>query len=88
MTHDLARSHGAPDHDDHHDHHDHHHDHPATWWGRLTHEVLEVFGAGHSHDAADQVDEALEADSRGRRALWLSLAALAVTAVLQAVVVV
>jgi len=42
---------------------------------------------GHSHDAADQVDEALEADARGRRALWLSLAALAVTAALQAVVV-
>ncbi len=43
---------------------------------------------GHSHDAADQVDSALEADVRGRRALWISLAALAVTAALQALVVV
>lgn len=43
---------------------------------------------GHSHDAADQVDEALEADARGRRALWISLAALAVTALLQGFVVV
>ena len=76
--HDHAHGHG----------HDHAHDHPTTWWGRLAHGVLELVGAGHSHDAADQVDAALEADSRGRRALWLSLAALAVTALLQAVVVV
>ncbi|MGN6612723.1 MAG: cation diffusion facilitator family transporter [Angustibacter sp.] len=92
MTHELAKAQGShDDHDDHlHDHdHDHdHHDHPTTWWGRIAHGALELFGAGHSHDAADQVDEALEADSRGRRALWLSLAALAVTALLQAVVVV
>jgi cation diffusion facilitator family transporter len=37
---------------------------------------------------AEQVDAALEADRTGRRALWLSLAALAVTAALQGVVVV
>jgi divalent metal cation (Fe/Co/Zn/Cd) transporter len=43
---------------------------------------------GHSHDSADQVDEALEGDSAGRRALLLSLAILAVTAAIQAVVVV
>ncbi len=43
---------------------------------------------GHSHDAADQVDEALEADADGRRALLISLAGLAVTAAIQAVVVV
>jgi len=46
-----------------------------------------VFG-GHSHDAADQVDEALEADADGRRALLISLAVLALTAAIQAVVVV
>ncbi|WP_409482999.1 cation diffusion facilitator family transporter [Arsenicicoccus dermatophilus] len=33
------------------------------------------------------MDDALEADARGRRALWISLAGLAVTAVLQGVVV-
>jgi cation diffusion facilitator family transporter len=43
---------------------------------------------GHSHDAADQVDDALESDAAGRRALWLSLAALAATAALQAAVAV
>ena len=48
--------------------------------------MSELFG-GHSHDAADQIDAALEADARGRRALWISLAVLAVTAGLQAAVV-
>jgi len=43
---------------------------------------------GHSHDAADQIDDALEANAAGRRALFISLIGLGVTAVLQAVVVV
>ncbi len=91
----AAQEHHDHDHHDHdhagHDHtghgHDHDHEHRAGWWGTARHTVSELVG-GHSHDAADQVDEALEADARGRRALWLSLAALAVTAVLQGVVVV
>jgi cation diffusion facilitator family transporter len=41
----------------------------------------------HSHGAADQVDAALEASAAGLRTLWISLAALAATALLQAVVV-
>ncbi|MER7555941.1 cation diffusion facilitator family transporter [Nocardioides sp. NPDC126508] len=65
--------------------HDHGHPHNSRW-ARVRHAVSDVFGA-HSHDAADQVDEALEADVRGRRALWISLAVLALTAALQAVVV-
>jgi cation diffusion facilitator family transporter len=67
--------------------HGHSHDHSASPWSRLTHAFSEVFG-GHSHDAADQVDEALEADADGRRALLISLAVLALTAAIQAVVVV
>lgn len=72
--------------------HGHGHDHahpeaPASRWARLRHGASELLGA-HSHDAADQVDGALEADASGRRALLLSIVALAVTAVLQAVVVV
>jgi cation diffusion facilitator family transporter len=47
--------------------------------------VSEFFG-GHSHDAADQIDDALEANAAGRRALGISLIGLSVTAVLQAVV--
>ncbi len=56
-------------------------------WSRARHLLSELVG-GHSHDAADQVDEALEADAAGRRALLISLAGLAVTAAIQAVVVV
>ncbi len=48
--------------------------------------MSEILGL-HSHDVADQIDETLEANAAGRRALWLSLAALAVTATLQAIVV-
>lgn len=70
-----------------HDHADHSHDHGDGWWARVRHRGSELVG-GHSHDAADQVDEALEADSAGRRALVLSLIALALTAGIQAVVVV
>lgn len=76
-----------------HDHHSHDHDshdhdqHHAGWWGRLRHAVSELVG-GHSHDAADQIDDALEANQAGRRALLISLAGLGVTAAIQAVVVV
>jgi cation diffusion facilitator family transporter len=43
--------------------------------------------SGHSHDAADQIDDALEANRTGRRALLISLIGLGLTAALQAVVV-
>ena len=62
---------------DHHPHHDH-----GRW-----HALSELLG-GHSHDPAEQVDDALSADAAGRRALWISLAGLGVTAAIQAVVVV
>src|SRR5665213_1226926 len=67
------------------EHHDD--DHPDGWWGRVIHEVAEFVG-GHSHDAADQIDDALEADSAGRRALLISLVGLGLTAGVQAIVVV
>src|SRR5262249_35926578 len=41
----------------------------------------------HSHDAADKVDAAMEASAAGIRALWISLAVLGGTALLQAAVV-
>jgi cation diffusion facilitator family transporter len=41
----------------------------------------------HSHDAADKVDAAMEASAAGMRALWVSLAVLGGTALLQASVV-
>lgn len=55
----------------------------ARWAHRLRHAV-----SPHSHDTADRVDEAMESSRRGMRALWISLAVLAATALVQAVVVV
>src|SRR3954470_14664720 len=63
--------------------HVHEHDGPA--WHRLAHALSGAVG-GHSHDPAEQIDEALEADAAGRRALLISLAALTATAAMQAVV--
>ncbi|HEX3811657.1 MAG TPA: cation diffusion facilitator family transporter [Mycobacteriales bacterium] len=80
-----------PDH--HHSHsHEHHHDHdqPGHAHGH-DHGILGTVRnvlIGHSHDPADQLDDALEADAAGRRALLISLGGLLLTAVLQAIVVV
>src|SRR2546430_12951966 len=82
--------HGHDDHGhDDHNHGDHGHDHSepahgsglAAWWHKLSHLVTP-----HSHDAMDKVDSAMEASRDGIRALWISLAVLGTTAVLQAVV--
>jgi Co/Zn/Cd efflux system component len=54
--------------------------------GRLWREIGQTFG-GHSHDAAEPFGAVLESDAAGRRTLLISLAGLAVTAVLQAAVV-
>ncbi|OYO03303.1 cation diffusion facilitator family transporter [Propionibacteriaceae bacterium ES.041] len=84
---DRAHSHGpATPADRAHGHdHAHPHDHPQTGFGRFRHLLSELFGM-HSHDVADQIDDELQASAAGRRALWISLAGLGVTAALQAVV--
>ncbi len=69
-----------------HDHAPHDHDHGPGVRGWLTHVLSEMLG-GHSHDSADQVDDALEANAAGRRALWISLGALGLTAGIQGVIV-
>ncbi|MCU1494953.1 MAG: putative cation efflux system protein [Acidimicrobiaceae bacterium] len=69
-----------------HQHRDGDHDHDSSFLSRAHHAMSEVLGA-HSHDSADQVDEALEADEDGRRALVSSLLILAGTAAVQAAVV-
>ena len=59
-----------------HDHdHDHDHDHTPTGYPRLP---LGLF-VPHSHDAADSIDDALEASSEGVRALKISLFVLLAT---------
>ncbi|MGX4695006.1 cation diffusion facilitator family transporter [Streptomyces sp. JNUCC 63] len=42
----------------------------------------------HSHEAGDRVDAAMETSREGMRTLWISLAALGLTTVVQAVIVV
>ncbi|CCK31673.1 cation efflux system protein [Streptomyces davaonensis JCM 4913] len=60
----------------------HHHKHPHPRRHRIAH-----FLKPHSHDTADKLDSALESSARGMRALWVSLAVLGATALVQAVVV-
>ncbi|HEX3197696.1 MAG TPA: cation diffusion facilitator family transporter [Propionibacteriaceae bacterium] len=84
QTHHHSRSADDPGLGHNHDHRsDHDHHRPG---GRVRHAFSELVG-GHSHDAADQIDDALEANYAGRRALLISLIGLGVTAALQAVVV-
>jgi cation diffusion facilitator family transporter len=68
-------------HGDGHDHGHEHHRQPGLA-GRLR-RVLRP----HSHEPADQVDAVMEGSAEGMRTLWISLAILGVTAIIQAIVV-
>src|SRR5215204_6982291 len=79
-----------PSHDHDHHHHrrgEHGHEPQVGRFSRLRHGISELLG-GHSHDASDQIDDALEANAAGRHALLISLVGLGVTAALQALIVV
>jgi cation diffusion facilitator family transporter len=67
--------------------HGHEHEHEHAHSGGLTGWFLAVFRP-HSHDAADSVDAALESSDKGIHAVKVSLVALGVTALLQALIVV
>ncbi len=73
------------DHD--HDGHGHAHDHGHAHGGRGLRGLLAGVFSPHSHDAGESIDTALTSSAEGIRALKVSLAGLAVTAVLQLVVV-
>ena len=65
-----------------HDHeHKHSHQPESGLLARLRHLLRP-----HSHDSGDQVDAAMEASAQGMRTLWISLAVLGVTALIQAAV--
>ena len=65
-----------------HDHeHEHDHGHGHGLPARLRHLLRP-----HSHEAAAQVDAVMEASAEGMRTLWISLAVLGLTALIQAVV--
>ena len=65
-----------------HSHDEHDHDHASGLLGRLKEALVP-----HSHDASDAFDTELEASALGMRTLLISFVGLAVTAVLQLVVV-
>lgn len=72
-----------PDHDhDRGDGHGHGHSHPTGLKGFL----YGIF-VPHSHDAADSIDDAMEANAEGVRALKISLVIMIATTVVQAVIV-
>jgi cation diffusion facilitator family transporter len=69
---------------DRHSHHGHGHGHvPRRGLARLRHLLRP-----HSHEAAGQVDAAMESSAAGMRALWISLGGLGLTTLIQAAVVV
>ncbi|WP_169949321.1 cation diffusion facilitator family transporter [Microbispora sp. H11081] len=78
----MSQGQAAPRHG--HEHgHGHGHEHGVTMLrARVTHLLRP-----HSHEAADKIDPAMETSRRGMRALWVSLAALGATTMVQAVVV-
>ena len=85
--HDHAHESHGHDHDhDHahgHAHGDQHHEHPTGFKG-----FLYGLFVPHTHDAADSIDDAMEANAAGIRALKVSLILLLITTVLQGAVVV
>jgi cation diffusion facilitator family transporter len=85
--HEHGHQHGhGHEHDHHHDHgHEHSHGHPRGHrgvWARVRHAV-----GPHSHDHDRAIDPVLENSAEGLRALWISLAGLAATALVQVTVV-
>jgi cation diffusion facilitator family transporter len=67
-------------------HHAHDHGPVGSRWSRLRHQAAHLVKP-HSHEAADKVDSAMETSTEGMRTLWISLAVLGVTTILQAIVV-
>jgi cation diffusion facilitator family transporter len=78
------------DHEHSHAHHDHDHDHDHGPGGHSHPTGIRGFFYGlfvpHSHDAADSIDDALEASTAGVRALKISLFALLATTILQLII--
>lgn len=87
-THDSTHTHNHP-HGHEHDHehgHSHSHDHGHHHHGGFKGWLFELF-VPHTHDAADSIDDAMEASAEGIRALKISMFLLLATTVLQFLVV-
>ena len=75
----------------HHGHHGHaeaghRHEPHASRPARVRHRLAHLVRP-HSHESVDKVDTAMETSREGMRTLWLSLAVLGATTVIQAVIV-
>jgi cation diffusion facilitator family transporter len=80
--HDRPHDHGHP-----HDHNQHHHHHEANGlWGWIT-AIFHLHGHSHQHGEL-ATDQAFVDNSEGIRTVWLALAALAVTSLIQIFIVV
>jgi cation diffusion facilitator family transporter len=73
-------------HDGHGHGHGHGHPHGGGRWPKLRHQLAHLV-TPHSHEALDKVDSAMETSREGMRTLWLSLAVLGATTVVQAMIV-
>jgi cation diffusion facilitator family transporter len=90
-VHEHAGAHAGHDHDHSHEHdhgpsHDQEHDHAHHHHGGFKGWLFELF-VPHTHDAADSIDDAMEASAEGIRALKISLFLLLATTILQFLVV-
>lgn len=87
----MTHHHPGVEHTEHHDS-DHHHDHDRAGHDHEHHRglrgVVQQIFRPHGHDAADAIDDALDSDQRGIRAVKVSFAVLLATAVVQVAIVV
>ncbi|MEU9578308.1 cation diffusion facilitator family transporter [Streptomyces chilikensis] len=66
--------------------HDHDHHHGGSRPARLRHRITHL-ARPHGHETADRIDTAMETSREGMRTLWISLAVLGLTTVVQSVIV-
>lgn len=79
-THDHHLDHG-------HGHANAEHRHGGSRLARVRHRFAHL-ARPHGHEAGDKVDAAMQTSREGMRTLWISLAVLGLTTVVQAVIVV
>lgn len=90
--HDHEHGHDDHNHDDHehgqhdhsHAHGDHDHSHPTGLWGWIS-AIFHLHGHSHQHNAL-VTDNAFTANQEGIRAVWIALAALTLTSIIQIVI--
>jgi cation diffusion facilitator family transporter len=82
--HEGSHDHEHHDHEKHHSHEQHDHEHGTGLWGWLS-TIFHLHGHSHQHGQF-LAERAFADNSEGIRAVWLSLAALGITSILQIVI--